>query len=457
MKSNKNLQRTTRIMLAVLLSGSFAWMAPLSAEKVQDVIDPRRASGAFVSDGAKVLSPEYAGLIDAVCRELEAKTTIEMAVVTVADLDGLAVEEYAVKLFQRFGVGKAGKDNGLLLLCSRDDRALRLEVGYGLEGDIPDALASRLLEREALDHLRGNAFGRGLFTAARDVAVAAAASVGVNMAVPDPASWPAETAPPAPLAQPLKKKKQAWDPLRSALHLGAGLLGLAALGSAWTLRRYGKARGRAARYKAAGVAGPIAIAWTAATAGFVLLLVKSGGFLASLASMTVVPGLATAGQLQLARNLRRRLSSYHLSCGQCGADMDLVPEEQDDSLLAEEEAAEEKAGGMDYEYWHCPKCNTDEKLAVQLNQAQVCPQCKRRTLKSSSTTLVAATREHGGTKRVTETCLNPKCNYTKTRETSTPRLSPPGSSSSSGFRGSSSRSSSFGGGRSGGGGASKKF
>jgi uncharacterized protein len=445
------------VVIQVLMLEAFLSNVPLAGEKVQDVIDPRRAGAGFVTDSGGVLAPDYLRLIDAVCRDLEAKTTIEMAVVTVADLDGLAVEEYAVRLFQRFGIGKAGRDNGLLLLCSRDDRALRLEVGYGLEGDIPDALASRLLEREALDHLRRDAFGRGLFTAARDVAVAAAAASGVNLAVPDPESWPAETPLPAPLAQPLKKKKPAWDPLRSSLHFAAGLLGLAALGIARTLRRYGRARGRAARYQAAGVAGPVAIAWTAAVAGFVLLLVKSGGFLASFASMTVVPGLVTAGQLRLARSLRRRLSSYHLSCGQCGADMDLVPEEQDDALLAEEEAAEEKAGGMDYEFWRCPKCSADEKLAVKLNQAQVCPQCQRRTLKMSSTTLVAATREHGGTKRVTETCLNPKCNYAKTRETSTPRLSPPASSSSSGFRGGSSRSSSFGGGRSGGGGASKKF
>ena len=259
----------------------------------------------------------------------------------------------------------------------------------------------------------------------------------------------------SPGSQLNQKENKSWDPLLSSLYFGAGLLGFAVLGLAWTMRRFGRARGKAARYKAAGGAGPISVAWTAAVAGFVLLLVKSGGLLASLASMTVVPGLATAGQLLLARNLRRRLSSYHLPCGQCGAAMDLVSEKNDDKLLAEEEAAEERAGGMDYEFWQCPKCDAYEKLAVKLGKAAKCPQCNRRTLNSSSTTLVAATKENGGKTRVSETCLNPKCGYSKTREHDTPRLSSP---SSSGYSGSSrSSSGSFGGGRSGGGGASKHF
>ena len=442
-----------RRMLLLLALG--ACLLPLRAETPGEVVNPRQAGGGFVSDGAGVLAPGYVTLIEDVCRALREKTTIELALVTVGDLGGLTIEEFAEKLFRRFAIGAAGKDNGLLLLCSRNDRMVRLEVGYGLEANIPDAQASQLLERSGLPYLRNGLFGRGLFLAARDIAGAAAAASGTAMVIVEPTNWPAETTPPAPPAQlPSQKKKTAWDPLQYSLYFGAGLLGLAGLGLAWTLRRYGKARGRAARYKAASGVGPISIAWTAAVAGFILLLVKSGGLLASLASMTAVPGLATAGQLLLARNLRRRLSSYRLPCEKCGASMDLVPEDQDDKLLAEEEAAEEKAGGMDYEFWRCPKCKADEKLAVKLNKAQICPQCKRRTLKSSSTTLVAATRTQGGRTRVTDTCLNPTCGYSKTREHDTPRLSSPSSSSSGSSR---SSSGSFGGGRSGGGGASKKF
>jgi len=437
-----------------LLLGMMILNAPLCAEKVEEVVNPRRALGSYVSDSVGVLGPEYVRLIDAICRDLQAKTTVELAVVTVGDLNGMVVEDFAEKLFRRFAIGVAGKDNGLLLLCSRDDRAVRIEVGYGLEGTVTDAQASHILDINSVPYLRNGLFGRGLFLAARELAKTAALADGVALDIAEPSPWPEQVMPPAPLLRREGPKKKSWDPLQASLYFGVGLLGLAGLGLAWTIRRYGKARGRAARYKAAGGIGPISVAWTAAVAGFVLLMVKSGGLLASLASMTAVPGLATAGQLLLARSLRRRLSSYRLPCETCGAAMDLVPEDQDDQLLAEEEAAEERAGGMDYELWRCPKCHADEKLAVKLNKAQACPQCKRRTLKSSSVTLVAATREQGGRTRVSETCLNPKCGYSKVREQDTPRLSSPSSSSGGSSH---SSSGSFGGGRSGGGGASKHF
>jgi uncharacterized protein len=424
---------------------------PLRADKAEEVVNPRRSSGSFVSDGAGVLGPEYISMIDGVCRDLQAKTTVELAVVTVNDLGGLVIEDFADKLFRRFGIGAVGKDNGLLLLYARDDRAVRVEVGYGLEGLIPDAKASQILDLSALPYLRNGLIGRGLFLAVR--ALAQAANNGAVF-VSEPTAWPEQVKPPAPLPKSEEKKKKNWDPLRSSLYFAVGLLVISALLLAGTWLRFGRARGKAARYKAAGGAGPISVAWTAAVAGFVLLLVKSGGLLASIASMTVVPGLATAGQLLLARTLRRRLSAYRLPCPSCGQPMEMASESEDDKFLSAEEMAEEKAGGMDYEFWHCPKCGADEKLTVKLGKAGKCPQCARRTLTSSTTTLTAATSGQGGRVRVTETCLNPKCGYNKVREHDTPRLSSPGSSSGSS---SGSHSSSFGGGRSGGGGASKHF
>ena len=153
--------------LLSLVLGAFIFSIPLPAEKIEDVINPRQSSGSFVADDAGVLGPEYIRLIDGVCRELQAKTTVELAVVTVGDLGGLVIEDFAEKLFRSFAIGAAGKDNGLLLLCSRDDRAVRVEVGYGLEGAITDAQASSLLDTHAVPYLRNGLFGRGLFLSAR--------------------------------------------------------------------------------------------------------------------------------------------------------------------------------------------------------------------------------------------------------------------------------------------------
>lgn len=425
--------------------------ALLRAEKVEEIINPRRLANSFVSDGGSVLGSEYIGLIDAVCRDLQAKTTVELAVVTVGDLGGLVIEDFADRLFRRFAIGAAGKDNGLLLLYARDDRAVRVEVGYGLEGLIPDAKASRILDLSALPYLRNGLIGRGLFLSVRELAQAAGGAVFVS----EPATWPEQVKLPVPLPRSEEKKKKSWDPLRSSLYFGIGLLAISALLLAGTWLRFGRTRGMAARAKIiSGAIAPTIFAWTAGAISFFFILGFGGKFLAPFVAMLAAPGLATAGQLLMSRILKRRLSSYRLPCQKCGQLMDMTADSDDEKFLSPEEAAEEKAGGMDYEFWQCPECNATERLAVKLGKAAKCPQCSRRSLTSSTTTLVAATREQGGRTRITETCLNPKCGYNKTREHTTPQLSTPSSSSGSS---SGSRSRSFGGGRSGGGGASKHF
>ncbi len=442
-----------RWMLLLLVMG--ALFPPLHAEKAEEILNPRQASGTFVYDGGGVLAPEYVKLIDDVCRDLQAKTTVELAVITVGNLGGVTIEEFSEQVFRRFGIGAVGKDNGLLLLCARDDRMVRLEVGYGLEAAIPDALASRLLERSGLAYLKAGFFGRGLFMAVREIAGAAATASGGVMFIAEPTAWPAEAVPPKPSSRPAPKNKKGWDPLLSSLYFAVGLLGFAALGLGWTLLRFNKAKGRAARAKAIGGGiVPTILVWIAAVIGFFLVLGFGESFFQPFVAMLAAPGLATAGQMLTSRFLRRRLASYRLPCSKCGAAMEMVDDSRDEEFLSEEQAAEEKAGGMDYEFWHCLKCGAEESLATKLGKASKCPQCKRRSLTSSTVTMVAATKEQGGKARVIETCLNPKCNYSKIREHSTPRLSSPTSAS-----GSSSRSSagSFGGGRSGGGGASKKF
>ncbi len=438
-----------------LLLALGAVLSPLWAEKPGDVPNPRKASGAYVHDGGGVLSSAHFRMIDGVCRELQAKTTVEMAVVTVGDLGGLEIEEFAEKVFRRFAIGAKGRDNGLLLICSRDDRFVRLEVGYGLEADIPDALASRLLERAALAHLRGGRFGRGLFLAARDVAVQVAGAAGVTLAIAEPAAWPAEAEPPMSKVQPRPKKKKSWDPLLASLYFGGGILVFALLASVLTVKRFNKARGRAARARiAGGTPASVILAWIAAAISFFLILGFGGKFLTPFVAMLSAPGLATFGRLFTGRILKKRLAAYRLPCAKCGAAMDMVEDGEDEKFLTEEQAAEERAGGMDYEFWHCPQCGVEESLAVKLGKAGVCPQCKRRTLTSTTATLVAATREREGKTRVIESCLNPSCNYSRIREHATPRIAAAGAPASSSPR---PRPPSFGGGRSGGGGASKKF
>ena len=164
---------------SIALGAAFACVL-LAGIEVEKVPNPRERDGSWVQDSGGVLGEEYIALINDVCRSLNAATSTEMAVVTVDNLAGMTIEDYAERLFRRFGIGLKGRDNGLLLLFSRDDRMVRLEVGYGLEGVVPDGLASRILDEEAVPRFREGEYGRGLYEAAAAVARAVASDAGAR-------------------------------------------------------------------------------------------------------------------------------------------------------------------------------------------------------------------------------------------------------------------------------------
>ncbi|MCX6559998.1 MAG: TPM domain-containing protein [Candidatus Aminicenantes bacterium] len=451
-ESRKTFQRAAWAAGLVLI----ACFSLPAAEKPENIPNPLAASGLFVGDNAGILGSEYAALIDSICRRLKEATTVELAVITVRDLGGTTVEDFADRLFRRFGIGVKGKDNGVLILCSAGDRDVRIEVGYGLEAVLTDAVSSRLLDEEAGPFLAKNEFGRGLYALTKAAAGKIAGAQNASLETADPAAWPTQ-----PVFVPETPEASGGRAKPAAARSGTGPLILAGLAVLWGLLgagivfgKYNRTRGKAARGKAiSGANGVTALLWTGAVGGFVALAATHSGVWSSLLSMLSPTGV-TVGLGAFRRSLRRRLESYHLPCAKCGAPMDLTPEDKDDALLSVEEAAEEKAGGMDYEIWTCPACQHQERLSVKLNKARECPKCKRRTLKEVSTTLIAATTSHGGKVRVDRNCLNPNCGFTETIERATPKLS----SSTTGSAGHSGSShSSFGGGRSGGGGASRHF
>ncbi len=93
----------------------------------------------FVNDFAGMLTAEQKQSLETKTGNFEKDTGNELSVVTIPDLGGDTIENFAVKLFQDWGIGKKNKDNGILLLVARDDRQMRIEVGYGLEGVLTDA------------------------------------------------------------------------------------------------------------------------------------------------------------------------------------------------------------------------------------------------------------------------------------------------------------------------------
>ncbi|AMW33405.1 uncharacterized protein SAMN04488510_10656 [Fervidobacterium changbaicum] len=117
----------------------------------------------YINDYVGVVEQEYVQKIVSVGKELEDKTTAQVTAVIVDSLQGMSIEEYAVELFRRWGIGQKGKDNGVLLLVAIKDREMRIEVGYGLEGAIPDGKAGRIRDEYIIPYFKEGDYSKGVY------------------------------------------------------------------------------------------------------------------------------------------------------------------------------------------------------------------------------------------------------------------------------------------------------
>lgn len=115
-----------------------------------------------VVDDAGILSAETEQLLTHLLAVHEDSTGNQIAVLTTPDLDGEAIEAYALRVARAWELGTAEHDNGILLVVAPNDREVRIEVGYGLEGDLPDAVAARIIRHEIVPRFRENDFDGGV-------------------------------------------------------------------------------------------------------------------------------------------------------------------------------------------------------------------------------------------------------------------------------------------------------
>ncbi len=148
--------------LSVLAGGLF-FIAPAFA-----YTSPGSPSG-YVNDFAHVLSADTVQSLDAELSAFEASTSNQIAVVTVPNMGGDYIENYAVKLFAEWGIGKKDKDNGVLLLLSIEEHKLRIEVGYGLEGALPDSVAQRIINQDMTPLLKAGDYDGAVNAGVRDI------------------------------------------------------------------------------------------------------------------------------------------------------------------------------------------------------------------------------------------------------------------------------------------------
>src|ERR1700676_212853 len=175
--------------LRLLVAGLVVFCGSLAAaEKLESLPKPTD----YVSDYAHVLSPAAIAQIDQIASQIEhSAANAQIAVVTVKTLDGEDRDDYVNRLYLQMGIGAKGKDRGILIFLSVDDHQRRIEVGFGLEGILPDAKVGDI-GRSAVPYLRANDYDQGIYTQVSQVAqvIAEDAHVTLNDEAPATQAMP---------------------------------------------------------------------------------------------------------------------------------------------------------------------------------------------------------------------------------------------------------------------------
>lgn len=155
-----------RLLHKLIILIAAGWLCLAAASPAESVTVPERPAR-YVVDLAGVIDAETEAKLNGYLQELEQKTTAQFIILTIESLDGEAIEDVALKVaHDKWKLGQKGKDNGLLLLVAVKDRKYRIEVGYGLEGALPDSFAGSVGRDHLVPYFRKGDYSQGIFTAA---------------------------------------------------------------------------------------------------------------------------------------------------------------------------------------------------------------------------------------------------------------------------------------------------
>lgn len=369
---------------------------PARAETVDSI--PRPRPGSWSVDTTGTLSSSTLAGVNRWGAEVDGKGLGQLAVVVVGTTGGRNPRTFATDLFNRWGLGHAGRHDGALLLIALRDRKAEIVLGDGVDSGSDTDRSDALMSGEIVPAFKRGDPNGAVLAGARGLSDLLERSP-LNASVRSTASVPdVPHAPPSGVTTPVQPEVR---------FQGRGTYSSGPYYSPTMMER---------------VASSDKAPWF-----------LGGG-----------AGALVAGFAGLRRWLRRRPRI----CEHCAQPRQLLDEDSDDEHLDQGQLREESLGSVDYDVWWCTSCEDAqvERYGAWFTSYSKCPSCDYKTKSESSTTLVSATYDHGGTVRVTVTCKH--CSYHDTFTRSTPKLTRPSSSSSS------SGGSSFGGGRSSGGGSS---
>ncbi len=126
----------------------------------------------YVNDYAGLLTAETRQSLEALLAGFEKNTSNQIVVAIFKSLEDEVLEDYSIRLAEKWKIGTKDRDNGVILLIFKDDRAVRIEVGYGLEGALPDALAGQIIQQQIVPHFRAGNFDAGVISAVKTIMLA---------------------------------------------------------------------------------------------------------------------------------------------------------------------------------------------------------------------------------------------------------------------------------------------
>lgn len=404
----------SKILILFLLLTSINFWSQETVYTTTSVPNPKDFGGGWVSDPNDYLSPEDRAKLNTTIDEIENASTAQIAIVIVPSIGNQVPKDFAIDLFEHWGIGQAQKDNGLLILTVIDQRRTEFEVGYGLEPILTDALTFRIGTQELVPHFKNGDYGLGLITAVSRIQQILDNPEVVNEIYDDGGGV-------------------AYKPSLNPIFPIAGiylLLFLLALyfyfSNVLKINKnkedfYDKFKDL---YK---------------MKHFIYMILFPLPFI-------LIRYLFIRNRLSKYRN-HQRFSKIN------GKEMFKKTDITEDPFLSKGQLVEENIRSIDYDVWATKE--EDDILVLKykrlFSKYSKCPKCGYKTYYNShSRTVRAATRTSTGLREQTYQCKN--CNYSKVRQITIAKITSSSSSSGSGFSGGSSGGSSFGGGSSGGGG-----
>ena len=382
-RNQMKINKESRICRAIKLMGLFAFLMTLIcapavyAQAPESLESPLKTSlDNFICDPYDLISQGTENFVNKKIKETEKKSSAEVAVAIVKDLDGLPIEEYSYQLFKHWGVGKSDKDNGVLFVLALDDRKCRIEVGSGAEGVLTDIACANILRGYVMPVMKSGNLNQ---------AVAGGINEICDLLKDPEAAKELRSDQSFGVLNEVKSldKEVIWDFVFLVI-IAVLVFSLFMLVSDLL------ATHKRDNYRRAMI-------WRSHMSTYWWCALLSAGL-----------GLPVA---LLAWAFYRHSRDVTEICDTCGAKMRKLNEEEDNAFLSNSQDFEEKLGTVDYDVWLCPDCGTVARFPYVEKQLKYkeCPECHTiaMNLVEDKVVVPATTRKSGHGERIYQ------CQYCK--------------------------------------------